>query len=79
MLLLGLYVQDRAFEVVCMLQVYDSSLGVMASIKKDNIGLVSRFICLNSERQRQPIKLACLKYCSVKRKYGLFKETLVIS
>ncbi|KAI4819385.1 hypothetical protein KUCAC02_004632, partial [Chaenocephalus aceratus] len=31
---------DRAFEVVCMLQVYDSSLGVMASIKKDNIGLV---------------------------------------
>lgn len=37
-------------------QFYDLSAGIMGSIKKDNIGLVSGFICLNSKRPRQPIK-----------------------
>lgn len=32
------------------------SVSITASIKKDNTDLVSRFICLNSERQSQPLK-----------------------
>lgn len=58
-LLCGLHILrilQGSFEVLCVHQVYDLSPGMMATIKKDNIGLVSRFICSNSERQRKPVK-----------------------
>lgn len=59
----------------------------MVSIKKDNTGLVSGFICLNSKRQKQPIKYLNFKqnialllrfknWASLKVKSGKYGEQL---
>lgn len=46
----------------------------MASIKKDNIGLVSGFIYLNLNRQKQPIKYAFYDLLLPQKKFGLLKR-----